>query len=383
MNDTLPPRKLDLSRFSDRPRIVVLTPPGRGAVATVRVEGPGATAVVEKFFHAKGSKPLAVSSPERLHFGHFVTTQPDEAQNDEALHGEEVVVRRYADRDAVEIHCHGGLLAVRIIEQALVAQGCQAMAWHKWTDAHHDDPITAAAHRALADAPTQRTAAILLDQYQGALRRAFDAIDDARRRGDRNSARVQIDQLLALASLGRHLIAPWKIVLAGQPNVGKSSLINALVGYQRAIVHHMPGTTRDAVTATSAVDGWPVEFCDTAGLRSGTSDVERAGVQRAHEQLAQADLAVLVFDGSEPWSDQQASLVASYPQALLVHNKCDLPAHPAPRPEGIALSARMGHGMTTLLDIMASRLVVDPPPPGAAVPFAEEHLAQLTQWRDG
>ena len=106
----------------------------------------------------------------------------------------------------------------------------------------------------------------------------------------------QIAILLARADLGRHLVRPWSVVLAGPVNVGKSSLINALAGYGRSIVHHAPGTTRDAVTAATAIDGWPVELCDTAGLRPAATPVERAGIERAQERLAQADLAVLVFD---------------------------------------------------------------------------------------
>ena len=123
----------------------------------------------------------------------------------------------------------------------------------------------------------------------------------------------RIDALLARERLGRHLTRPWSVVLAGRTNVGKSSLMNALAGYGRAIVHHAPGTTRDAVALATAIDGWPVELCDTAGLRAADDAVERAGIERARQRLAQADLVVLVADRSVPWSAEDQALADQWP----------------------------------------------------------------------
>jgi tRNA modification GTPase len=111
------------------------------------------------------------------------------------------------------------------------------------------------------------------------LRGAFDLIDAAIAQGDRAAASDQIDRLLDRADVGQHLLRPWRVALAGRPNAGKSTLINALVGYTRAIVHHLPGTTRDVVTADAAFDGWPVELSDMAGLRSGGGTTETEGVR--------------------------------------------------------------------------------------------------------
>src|SRR6185503_7750192 len=107
-------------------------------------------------------------------------------------------------------------------------------------------------------------------------------------------------RLLALAEVGLHLTTPWRVVFAGPPNVGKSSLVNALLGYPRAIVYDQPGTTRDVLTASTAFDGWPFELRDTAGLRDGISldSVEVEGVARARAQIATADLVVFVHDRS-------------------------------------------------------------------------------------
>ena len=235
--------------------VIQLTPPGRGAIATLRIEGPGAVAAVEAHFRPRGGRALAAYPVDRLVVGHFGDGR-----------GEEIVVRCCAG-DAVELHCHGGMAAVAMIEEALLAAGCRTVGWRDWIAARGDDPIAAEVMLALADARTERTASILLDQHQGALRCAFNEIRQAIDHGDADAARGQIDILLGRVKLGQHLVRPWSVVLAGPVNVGKSSLINALVGYGRSIVHHVAGTTRDAVTAATAIDGWPIELCDTAGLR--------------------------------------------------------------------------------------------------------------------
>ena len=350
------------------PRLIRLTPPGRGAVATLRIEGSGALAAVEAHFRSRSGRLLAAYAADRLVVGHFGHES-----------GEEIVLRR--DADAIELHCHGGRAAVAMIEETLVAAGCQSLPWRDWA-ALLDKPAvapnsinikcrtaTAAALAALADARTERTAAILLDQYQGAFDRAMSDIQQAIDRGDRSTARRQRDELSARVELGRHLVTPWQVVLAGRANVGKSSLINALAGYDRSIVHASPGTTRDVVTLVTAIDGWPVELCDTAGLGVGGDAVERAGIERARERLAQADLIILVADRSETWSKDDQALVEVWPAALLVHNKCDLPPAPGDRPPGLASSAVRGDGIEDLLAMVSKRLVPTPPPAGAAVPF--------------
>ena len=350
------------------PRIISLTPPGRGAIATILVEGTGAGELVERFFSPASKKPLAEYRADQPVFGRFSSPSGP---------GEEMVVRRRSD-DAVELHCHGGHAAVSMVRDRLVEQGGHLTSWQDWAARGHSDTISAAARVALADARTERTANILLDQYNGALRRAVDRILDALRTPDPSHGRRLLETLLARYKLGQHLANCWQVVFAGPPNVGKSSLVNRLVGYGRAIVDPAPGTTRDVLTATSAVDGWPVEFADTAGFRAGGPSIERAGMELTQQRLAEADLAVLVFDSSRAFSDTDSRLIDDHPHAMLVHNKCDLPTRAdGKRPAGLWASALSGHGIDRVLNAISGRLVDDPPSPGEGVPFTATQQAYL------
>jgi len=348
------------------PKLVLLTPRGRGAIAALRVEGSGAVGAVARHFVARGGRHLAALPIQRLMLGHFRGCGGN---------GEEVIVRRVAE-DVVELNCHGGVAVVEMIEQTLAATGCRIVLWQDWIAEHEEDSIAAAARIALAQATTQRTAAILLDQYRGALRREIGEIETLKQLGDIAAARQRIDALLALTPLGKHLTAPWQVVVAGWPNVGKSSLINAVAGYRRAIVHSTPGTTRDVVSVQVAMEGWPVELSDTAGLRQDGDAIERAGMELAQRRLANADLVVLVFDQSQPWSAAEEELAAQWPQALVVHNKGDLPADASTRPVGPIVSAVRSEGIEELCRAIARRLVPEDPPLGSAVPFTTEQVSQ-------
>lgn len=351
-------------------RVYPLTPPGRAALASLAVCGPGAVALVDSLFRPAGKRPLSEVRAGRILFGHWLYGD-----------GEEVVVT-VRDPQQVEIHGHGGTAASRAIVSSLTAAGAEAGSWQDWVAEQEPNAIRRDAQLALVRARTERTAGILLDQWQGALESELQQIISLLQRDQRDPALAQIDQLLARAPLGRHLTEPFRVVLAGQPNVGKSSLINAILGYQRAIVTAQPGTTRDVVTATTAIDGWPVVLSDTAGLRQQADELETAGITLAVSELADADLAVLVFDFSEVWTAADDELCAAWPGALIVHNKCDLPAADGNRPHGLQSSATCGTGLAELLNEIAARLVSEVPPAGAGVPFTDAQCEQLQMARD-
>ncbi len=352
--------------------VALLTANGRAAVASVLVAGPEALDYVESQFFPLGKHRLAMQPVGRIVFGRWGSP----------VDGEEVVVARVAD-DRIEIHCHGGLAASRAIVEAVVECGGKELSWSEWVRRDTPDRLHAEATIALTQAETDRAARVLADQLGGALRRALESIGQTIAAKQFAVARQAVQVLLDRARVGVHLTTPWKVVLAGQPNVGKSSLINALLGYRRAIVHDTPGTTRDVLHASTAFDGWPVELSDTAGLRGTDQPLEAAGIALTRNHVRHADLVVLVFDGSQQARDAELALLAEFPQALVVINKCDLPgdadAITTRVADPIRLSALQGSGLDGLVAAIAARLVPEVPSPGAAVPFLPEHVTLLNQ----
>jgi len=349
-------------------RVLLLTPPGRGAIATLRVEGAAALAAVAEDFTGSAATPWETAETTRPLFGHFGAAPREPV----------VVCRRSAA--AVEIHCHGGIVAVERIIECLVARGAVVLPWQPGIASAAADPLTAAAHVALADARTERAAAILLDQYAGALRAAVNAVERALAGGDLPAAAAMVAELLARADLGLHLATPWRVVIAGPPNAGKSSLLNALLGYTRAIVHPTAGTTRDVVTAATAIDGWPVELADTAGLRDTAGALEQAGIALAQQEMDRADLVLRVVDVEQSWDGDELAVLASSARVIVVLNKVDrLPSPPRLAFAGYPASALTGQGIDVLLPAISQRLVPAPPAAGAAVPFTSTQVATLRE----
>jgi len=360
---------------ADRPSAfaAMLTPEGRGAVAVVRIWGPGAVAVADAAFRPRAGRSLAVTPAGRLRVGQVGAGLGDEV----------VAVVIAGDPPEVEIQGHGGPAAVALVLAGLAVAGATVATAADWATHASASNLIAQATLDLAEAPTLRTAAILLDQADGALDEALAAVIDAIDRAPAQAI-AGLDALIARAAVGVRLIDGWRVVLAGRPNVGKSRLMNALAGYDRAIVSPTPGTTRDVVTARVALDGWPVELADTAGLRASDDPIEAAGIARARARQAAADLIVLVLDRSEPLSAGDRGLIAAHPEALVVANKSDLSAAWSPEDsidDCSIVSAARGDGIEDLAAAIAARLVPESPPPGAAVPFRAAHAAALRRAR--
>lgn len=354
----------------------LLTSPGRAAVATIAVWGPDALRIVGALFQPASGRPLAERAPGAIAVGRWPAGPSSDAP------GEELVVCRRAD-DELEIHCHGGVAAAESILLSLESRGFSRGHWTEWVGRQEAAPFARAARIALAGARTERTAKILLDQYRGALQRQWEQTIGWLDQNRLQEARASLAELDNNARLGVRLTGGWRIVLTGRPNVGKSTLLNALLGFERAIAHETPGTTRDVVTADSAIDGWPVEFCDTAGLRTTSDSLESAGIGRAVARIAQADLAVVVHDATSPAAGDEPFTVGC-PAKLVVYNKCDLLAQRPhveanPAEETVYVSGKTGEGMETLIAAMAARLAPTPPSNGAAVPFTEAQATAVKQ----
>ncbi len=348
-----------------RSRVALLTPRGRGAVATIAVSGSEAATVVDRFFRSATKRTLADAPTNTILFGRW---------NGES--GEEVVVCR-TDVEQVEIHCHGGLAAADAIVETLQAAGASLEDANASLVRRARGRLEADALAMLPHARTLRCAAILHDQACGAMREVLERIITSN-----DIALAELDTLISRSVIGRHLVEPFRVVIGGAPNVGKSSLVNALVGYQRAIVFDEPGTTRDAVTAVTALEGWPVELCDTAGMRDEAESVEQLGIERAVERLDAADCRVLVFDRSRPWTEADAAMLSQWPDALIVHNKADLSGNVTARPAGLAVSALSGEGIDALIAAIVERLVPIAPTPGIAVPISNEQVEALIEARE-
>ena len=359
--------------------VCVLTPSGRGAVAVVAVEGSAAVAAVDRYFQAANGRLLNEQPLGRILYGHWRDSQ-----------GEDLVVCRRAD-ESLEIHCHGGRQSSAQIVADLTSAGCTQIDADAWLTRQQECLLTAAAHLALSQTTTLRTATILLDQYHGALRREIEAIVVDLEKENAASAIARLECLLQHAEFGKHLTEPWRVVIAGQPNVGKSSLINALVGYERAIVFDQPGTTRDVVSAATAIEGWPVELSDTAGLHETNDQIETAGISLARERLAAADLVVWVLDAGELGSccenismrlaceqAEAAGTRLDVTQTLVAINKIDLADFTVDKKSpSIGTCAVEGTGVAELLSAIAARLVPNAPLPGAATPFAPGQVEAL------
>jgi tRNA modification GTPase len=331
-------------------RASVLTPPGTGAIATVEVRGAAAWDAVRKLFHPAGAALPESPVLHRVWFGRLGDG------------GDEVVlaVKHAQPETVIEIHCHGGRRVVRLVVERLVALGSE-----------EPKPTGRGPWALLERAPTVRTAAILLEQCHGAFDRAIAGVFTAMDRNDSAAATRQLADLAAFGTAGRHLVEPWKVVVAGAPNVGKSSLVNALAGYQRSVVSAAAGTTRDVVTVPVAFDGWPVVLADTAGLRWAEGSLEAEGVALARRFLAEADLVVWVLDAADrnPVESDDDPTLPRVP-FVLAANKTDLPAAWDVAARGaVPVSAATGSGISELISGITAILVPTPPPPGAGVPY--------------
>lgn len=322
--------------------IRVLTPSGSGAIAVVEIDGANAWDTVTQLFKPSNGKPL----PKQPTLYRTWFSKLGEGIGDEVI----IAVKRVEPTPLIEIHCHGGIRVVRWVVEKFTNLGCEEQVTEP-----DNSPWSLLEH-----APTLHTANILLDQVHGAFERAVE---------NKNFAR-----LAALASIGRHLIEPWKVVIAGPPNVGKSSLVNALAGYQRSIVSPIAGTTRDVVTTRVAFDGWPVELSDTAGLRESEEELEAEGIERAKRSLRDADLVVWVYDG-----ESELPVHPDCRVELLVINKTDAISgwDWSGIPDAIRVSAMIGNGITELIDSIVLKLVPVFPHPGEGVPYTIELADQM------
>jgi tRNA modification GTPase len=328
-----------------------LTPQGRGAVSVIGVRGEGSRACIDGLFAPNSGRGFRDLQRRSIVYGTWNST------------GEDLIVVKNGSA-AFEVQCHGGLAAVDAIKADLVGAGVVESANRSaWTLAETEQQSQIA--QAIESCSTERTAKHLLRQYQ--LWHDPDWSDE-----------LAIAKALSFAKFGEKLTSPWQVVLCGRPNVGKSSLINALSGFERAIVHATAGTTRDLVSQQTAIDGWPVELIDSAGIREAENQIEKAGVAKANEVIESADLVVHVVDATDE-SDFDPS-VSQHRAGVVVVNKadlCDRPLIPKVACPTVVISAKTGEGIDTLLSVISKALVPTIPSGSQIVPITIEQLELL------
>lgn len=341
--------------------VCCLSPAGASAIAVVGLRGPNVWSKLSPCFTSTKKQPTLSTVPQ---------TYLGRLQRDGL--GDEVVLVLHGNDDLqeIELQLHGGPGVVAWCLQFAEELGCQRIEWPEW--------MKCDLWKLLPLATTKKTAGMLLDQCQGELERALISIRERLElsRSDRQQLLVEVDELLSWESLGTHLVEPWRIVLTGPPNAGKSSLLNALLGFVRAITSPTPGTTRDLVTANVVWDGYPLEFVDTAGLREEGDHLEAAGMRQTRHITRQADLVLWLIDLSEA----EAAKPDDIRPDLIVGTKADLPRRNAVQVD-IVVSAKDGTGLKELLACLHRKLVPVEPQPGQAMPVLPSQTAELRRLR--
>ncbi len=349
-----------------------------GAIATTAVWGVNAADVIAQVF-----LPQTKSAPESwplnsIRYGKWRFDRepiidaipPINNVSGESLPGEDLVVSRIAD-DYFEIQSHAGF-AVAVIQSSLRWAGAIEAPPREFAR-QQSNRWVAEIESALALATTQRGSLILLHQWW--LWQTWGPQVDRLPVNPLVIATIQSS--LAWSRFGRHLTQPFEVVFFGQPNVGKSSLINACLGFNRSIVHEQPGTTRDVVTQTTAIDGWLVNLSDTAGIRDASDTIEATGIAYAQQQMVNADCLVSVVDATQSQLDGLPSSFDELTVDLCVHNKSDLVPTKEISGDAILTSTRTGQGIPDLLSAIGKQLVPVEPPPELPIPVTPSMVEWL------
>lgn len=392
----------------------ISTPPGQAGIGVVRLSGPLSRAIATRIF--RPYNPTFTDLPShRLILGQIIC--PEDGQVvDEVLLSAMHAPHSYTREDVVEINCHSGYAVLKQVLGLALQQGARLAQPGEFTlraflsgrlDLTQAEAVLEIIE-ARSEAGLKVAAAHLaggLGQKIGKLREALldllarveADLDFAEEVPELNPAELTspLRTLIAeIAELGRSYVQGrllregLQVVLAGRPNVGKSSLLNQLLQTDRALVTEIPGTTRDVIAETVVIRGLPVCLLDTAGLRQAENKVEALGIARTQQHLAQADLVLYLVDASQPWEEEDCTRLrelATRP-TLLVLNKCDLPpvlaaeALPLAWPQPVLrVSARTGEGLAELKEAIFQAALGPGMAPAPQVVTQARHQQHLEQ----
>ena len=366
----------------------IATPLGEAGLSVIRISGADALTVADRCFRSKGKDGMkpSVAATHTIHFGHIIHNG---APVDEVLLSVMRAPRTFTREDVVEVACHGGILPAKLVLDAVLASGARIAEPGEFTRrAFLNGRIDLAQAEAVSDLIHSRTELALRaanEQLAGKLSARIntlrdemletlahieahidfpdeDIAPDTRRQltGRLERALAFMDELLRTANEGQILRRGIRAAIIGKPNVGKSSLLNQLLGRDRAIVSAIPGTTRDTIEETANIRGLPVVFVDTAGLREARDEIEIEGIQRSRRALQEADLLLHVFDLSEVMPEDAAAVPADFAgkKRIVVFNKADLKPKVARNPDpgqfapasSVRVSCTTGEGLEALKD---------------------------------
>jgi tRNA modification GTPase len=333
----------------------IATPLGEGGLAVVRLSGPQALRIADRSFVPVGASSLvpSVAASHTIQYGRIVRQG---SVVDEVLLAVLRAPRTYTREDTIEISCHGGILPAKLVLDVLLENGARLAGPGEFTRrAFLNGRIDLAQAEAVADLIHSRTELALVaanEQLAGKLSQRINRLRDDMIRTlahveahidfpdedispDTRSqliARLEqgvtfMEELLRTAAEGQLLRRGIRAAIIGRPNAGKSSLLNQLLGHDRAIVSPIAGTTRDTIEETANIRGLPVIFIDTAGLREAGDEIEMEGIRRSRASLAQAEFILHVLDASEPLTPADERHIAEFAskKRILVFNKLDLP----------------------------------------------------------
>ena len=357
----------------------IATPPGVGGVGIVRISGQAAISLLNKLFHP--SKDLPIES-HYLYRG-LVKAPGKENAVDQALACYMKSPNSFTGEDVVEIHCHGGEVVLKQVLNLAIKEGARLAERGEFTKRAFlngkIDLLQAEAVIDLVRARTEWGSEIAVEQLTGKLSKMvrnikqeimnltvrleaeIDFPDDIEETDinklseEINKIEVQIEQLLATGEEGRVVREGVRLAIVGRPNVGKSSLLNALLGEERAIVTEIPGTTSDTIEEGINMEGIPFVVIDTAGIREHKTQIERLGIERTREEIKHADFIIIIVDGSEEMNPDDNQLINEVKgrKGLLAINKIDLgrvgsDSFSNSSFKGIQISAKTGQGIAAL-----------------------------------
>lgn len=372
------------------------TPAGEGAIAIVRLSGKQAIPIAEKLFRARSGKPVGSLSSHTLHYGTIIDPLTLEIV-DEVLLAKMSAPHSYTGEDMVEIYCHGGTTIVKRLIELAQREGARLAEPGEFTRRAfingRIDLVQAEAVADLVSARTEQARRLAIRQLQGELsselirlrtnlldvaaeieanldfpEEEIPQLDKERLLSILRESQQKIAALIQAGERGRVIREGARVTIVGRPNTGKSSLFNALVGKERAIVTPHPGTTRDTIESIIDLQGIPLTLIDTAGVRSARDEIEAIGIRRTEAEIYQADLIIMLLDASEPLQIEDQDLWEKVydKEHLIVFNKIDLAEpsmephqflNPPPQSPIIKVSALKRLNLDTLEEAIIKKLV--------------------------